>query len=164
VSGLLDSSSYRQGHFRSVGIAITPSRVSQVHLVHTHAVWSIPDALGMSSCHSECPRRAEIAFMPFRVSQTYWNYPHAIWSVPDALDHLHAAWSVPDTFEPPSRHLGRLEWPSRHLEYSRHVIITLTPSGASQMQWIAFMPFGASQTHWSRPHAVWDAWDHLHAV
>jgi hypothetical protein len=158
-----------------------------MHLVHPHTIWSVPDALGLSSYRSECPRRVEIAFTLFRVSRppsrclecprhvgtTFtpsgvfrmcWDHPHTVWSVPDVLDRLHAAWSVQDTFEPPSRRLECLEWPSRHLEYSRHVIITLTPSGASQMQWIAFMPFGASQTHWSRPHAVWDAWDHLHAV
>jgi hypothetical protein len=57
-----------------------------------------------------------------------------------------------------------LRLPSCRLECPRRIGTTLMPYGVSQMRWITFTLPGVSQTRLSRPHAIWDAWNGLHAI
>jgi hypothetical protein len=145
----------------TLGIAFTPSGVSQMYWNGPHAIWDV------------------------------WDYPHTVcsvlWSVELTLTlsgasrecrtHPHAIRTVLDALEPPSRCLGRLGLPSRRLgrlgppscrlglselpscyqECPRHVVTAL-------MLGTAFTLSRVSQTRWNGPHAIWDAWNFPHAV
>jgi hypothetical protein len=126
-----------------LGGTLTPSGVSQMHLIHSNSVWSLSDALShahvvwsMSNSPSqflEHPRCVRVTFMPSGVLQMHCNNPHAIWS-------------VKYTLELPSCHLGRLGLPSQCLECPRCIGTALTPFGASG---IAFTLSGVSLTRWN---------------